>query len=325
MSTGTILLIVAGVGFGLLVVCGGIGTALFLPARETARQNQDKNNLRQIGLALHNYYDSYKMFPPGGSVREDGTEMLSWTASILPFLDQASLYAQINPDFGWKGPENRTVFSTTIPDLVNPGIPEKSGPGICHYAGNSHLFEINKGVRITEITDGLSNTILVGDVSAGFKQWGDPTNVRDPGLGLGKTPDQFGSPFQGGAHFVMGDGSVRFISENIDRDVLKALATPDEGDDAGEFASSVKRDGWIRYTADVYKGKSTASEIVGVLTSPASVRVADDGSGWLRLIHGPIQEVGSNRFTDRFLDNPDFDSGLYIKAGNFTTTIPGMW
>jgi hypothetical protein len=86
-------------------------------------------------------------------------------------------------------------------------------------------------------------------------------------------------------------------------------------------ASSAKLDGWIRHTCRVYKGKSSASKVVGVLAPPASVGVADDGSGWLRLIHGPIKVEG----TDRFLDNPDFDSGLYIEAANFTTTIPGKW
>jgi len=85
--------------------------------------------------------------------------------------------------------------------------------------------------------------------------------------------------------------------------------------------SSAKLDGWIRHTCRVYKGKSTASKAVGFLSPPAAVGVADDGSGWLRVIHGPIKVEG----TDRFLDNPDFDAGLYIEAANFTTTIPGKW
>jgi type II secretory pathway pseudopilin PulG len=239
MSTGTVLLIVAGVGFGFLVICGGIGTALLLPAvqqaREAARRSQDKNNLKQIGLALHNYHDVFNKFPPGGIVREDGTEMMSWTASLLPYLDQAILYTQINDDFGWSSPQNQMVFSTTIPQLLNPGIPDKTGPGICHYAGNSHLFEINKCWSMRELTDGTSNTIAIGDVAAGFKPWGDPTNVRDPGLGLGKTPDKFGSPYRGGCHFLLMDGSVRFVSENTDLGTLKQLATPNGGEQVGEF------------------------------------------------------------------------------------------
>ncbi len=239
MSTGTILLIVGGVLFGFLIVCGGIGTALMLPAvqqaREAARRSQDKNNLKQIGLAMHNYHDVYNLLPPGGIVREDGTEMMSWAASMLPFLDQAPLYTRINADFGWKSPQNQAIFSQSIVTLTNPGITEPTGPGACHYAGNSHLFEINKCWRFRDVTDGLSNTIAFGDVSAGFKQWGDPTNVRDPGLGIGKAPDKFGSPYRGGTHFLMTDGAVRFVSETVDPSVLKALATPNGGEQVGEF------------------------------------------------------------------------------------------
>lgn len=239
MSTSTILMIVGGVLFGFLVICGGVGVALVLPAvqqaREAARRSQDKNNLKQIGLAMHNYHDTFGMFPPGGIVREDGTEMMSWAASMLPYMDQAPLYTRINADYGWKSPQNQAIFSQSIATLTNPGFTEPAGPGICHYAGNSHLFAINKCWRIRDTTDGTSNTIAFGDVSAGFKQWGDPTNVRDPGLGIGPAPDKFGSPFVGGTHFLLVDGSVRFVSENVNINLLKALATPNGGEIVSEY------------------------------------------------------------------------------------------
>ncbi len=239
MSTGTVLLIVGGVLFFFLVVCGGIGVALLLPAvqqaREAARRSQDKNQLKQIGLALHNYHETYNMLPPGGIVREDGTEMMSWTASILPFIDQAPLYNQINPEFAWNSPENQGVFSTRIVSLQNPAIPVPPGEAVSHYAGNSHIFQNNKGWAFSDTTDGTSNTLAVGDVSTGFKPWGDPSNVRDPGQGIGNTPEQFGSPYRGGCHFLLMDGSVRFVSENIDRATLQMLATPAGGETVGDF------------------------------------------------------------------------------------------
>lgn len=239
MSTGTVLLIVGGVLFGILIVCGGIGLIFIPPARQQAREadrrSQDKNNLKQIGLAMHNYHDRYNMLPPGGIVRDDGTEMMSWAASLLPYMDQAPLYARINVDSGWKSPQNQAVFSQTVASLTNPGVTEPAGPGICHYAGNSHVFEINKCWRIRDFTDGLSNTIAFGDVSAGFKQWGDPTNVRDPGLGIGQTPDKFGSPYPGGTHFLLMDGSVRFVSETVNPRTLQALATPNGGEVVSDF------------------------------------------------------------------------------------------
>ena len=218
----------------------GLGTALVFrgvqQVREAALREQDKNNLQQIGLALHNYHEMYNRLPAGGIVREDGTEMLSWQASLLPFLGQAPLASQIQPNFAWHSPENRAVFSQPIAVLMNPAIPVKPGPVVSHYAGNSHIFEINKSTDYRHITDGMSYTIAAGDVSAGFKPWGSPTNVRDPGRGIGNTPTQFGSPFPGGCHFLMLDGSVKFLSENIDRQKLLDLATP-AGNNWGEDAS----------------------------------------------------------------------------------------
>jgi len=92
----------------LLVVIAIIAIliALLLPAvqqaREAARRSQCKNNLKQIGLALHNYHDNFRMFPPGdvrrlyGGVSSWTTSMIGWIPRILPFLDQAVIYNQIN-------------------------------------------------------------------------------------------------------------------------------------------------------------------------------------------------------------------------------------
>ncbi len=65
------------------------------------------NNLKRIGLALHNYHEVHGMLPAGGIVREDGTELYSWTMSLLPYLDQAPLYDQIIENSAWNSPENQ--------------------------------------------------------------------------------------------------------------------------------------------------------------------------------------------------------------------------
>jgi prepilin-type processing-associated H-X9-DG protein len=81
-----------------------------------------------------------------------------------------------------------------------------------------------------EVTDGESNTLMAGEVKSRFKPWGDPTNWRDPSLGINRSPDGFGGPFEGGASFLFVDGSVRFIKNTIDPSVLKALSTPQGGE-----------------------------------------------------------------------------------------------
>ncbi|HEX6986670.1 MAG TPA: hypothetical protein VF170_14915, partial [Planctomycetaceae bacterium] len=109
-------------------------------------------------------------------------------------------------------------------------------PAAAHYSANAHLFGANVGAAFPEIADGLSNTILAGEAAGSFKAWGDPTNVRDPALGINATPDGFGGPWKGGANLLLADGTVRLVSEEIDPAVLKALATPAGGEMIpGEF------------------------------------------------------------------------------------------
>ena len=76
------------------------------------------------------------------------------------------------------------------------------------------------------VTDGTSNTVFAGEVKGTFRPWGDVINWRDLRLGINVSPDGFGGPFKGGCNLLLGDGSVRFVSDGISPEVLKALSTP---------------------------------------------------------------------------------------------------
>ena len=246
MSTTAIVFLVLGIVFFVMVVVGAVLVALLLPAvsqaRTAARTVQSKNNLKQIGLAMHNYYDVYSMFPPGGIYTKNDEPYNAWMTSILPFVEQAGLYQQIDFNQPWTASTNQPVFKSVIPAFLNPNIgPEVSqvvgGFGASHYAGNSQVLKNNDSVRFDKMTDGTSNTILAGEVSGGFMAWGDPENRRDPANGLGTAPNQFGGPAtgRGGVNMLLADGSVRFISENIDPQTLKALASPAGNEQVGQF------------------------------------------------------------------------------------------
>lgn len=233
-----IVLAVAGGGFVMVIL---ILIALLLPAvqqaREAARRSTSKNNMKQIGLAMHNYHDVFSMFPPGAIETTDGKPYHSWQTQILPFMDQAPLYNDIDFDFAWDDPNNQIIFEQVLPVYLNPTIEEKISPegyGLSHYVGNKLLLKKNKGIRIRDITDGTSNTIIAVETGQNFKPWGDPTSMTEPAnimsLGSGKK-----SSYRGGNHVLMGDGSVRFVSENIDPELLKVLSTPDGGERVGEF------------------------------------------------------------------------------------------
>ena len=208
--------------------------------RRAARRTQSKINLKHLGLALHDHHVAHQGFPASTTFDELGRVRHGWIAPLLPFLDATSLYNQVRFDLPWSAAENRTLFEQPIPQLTNPGVlrqlRDENGYALIDYAGNSLMLQPGRKRLIGEITDGTSNTILAGEVNADFQPWGKPGNCRDPRLGLNKSPHGFGSPFTGGAQFLMADGTVRFISNNLSPEVLKAIATPDGGEPVGDFS-----------------------------------------------------------------------------------------
>ncbi len=232
--------------------------ALLLPAvqqaREAARRSQSKNNLKQIGLAMHNYHDTFNHFPTGTVENEDleVEERLSWMVSILPYMDQAPLYNTINMKEGPASEANATPLMMVIPTYHNPSVGE-IGP-TTHYVGIggiteegptaelpspvAGIFGYNRKVSFRDITDGTSNTLMVADSNGYTGNWaqGGQSTIRaftqQPYI---KGPDGIGGPHVGGANMLLGDGSVRFISETIDNRVLEALATMQGGEVVGEF------------------------------------------------------------------------------------------
>lgn len=223
-------------------------TALLLPAvqqaREAARRSQSKNNLKQIGLAMHNYHDSYEYFPSGTVENADleVDQRLSWMVSILPFIDQVELYNQINQDEGCTSETNQPLLETPIITYMNPGYSADGFP--THYVGIGGLtadgptaklpseiagfFGYDRKTRIRDITDGTSNTVMVAESNGLSGPWGQggPATVvpftQQPYI---NGPDGVGGPFRGGCHFLMADGSVRFVSENIDPSVVEKVTT----------------------------------------------------------------------------------------------------
>tara|TARA_R110002095_G_scaffold31437_1_gene30270 strand:+ start:605 stop:1588 length:984 start_codon:yes stop_codon:yes gene_type:complete len=311
----------------LLVVIAIIAIliALLLPAvqqaREAARRSQCKNNLKQLGLALHNYHDVHSVLPPGCLLFDDGTGApdpdiggWGWNTFVLPFVDQAPLYNQLNPN----GANFPTSFAghpvqTVLPIMMCPseaspavntyeGFTDSSGvgagkssypasvgsdgteddewPNEYSDADTRGMFNYNTATRFRDVTDGLSNTIAIaercwdgspikdddrtdttGQTYAdwdGDGPWTGPLprkgSVWAGRVGGGekyatfvraKASDKFApngwkapaaaSFHVGGLQVLLGDGSVRFFAENVNRDIWENLGNMADGNVLGEF------------------------------------------------------------------------------------------
>jgi len=232
----------------LLVVIAIIGilVSLLLPAvqqaREAARKSQCKNNLKQLGLALHNYHDAFSQFPPSGCLSPFSTSQQPWSAqaAILPFLDAGSIYSQINFSRGYHDPVNTSAYppfgpaATRIPVLLCPSeinprartnpttnAPEHFPLNYALNAGRYLVFDPTGRLRTTgafapngnfstaDFRDGTSNTLGLAEVKAYTPRFHDatPVPVEPPSaqaVSSGYTAGGAWSPTNGHTEWVCG-------------------------------------------------------------------------------------------------------------------------
>jgi prepilin-type processing-associated H-X9-DG protein len=224
------------------VTLAPVAVALLLPAvqsaRTAARRAQSINNLKQIGLALHNYHSVNDRFPPQAIAGRDGKPLLSWRVAILPFLEQQALFDEFQRDEPWDSPHNKKLLERMPTLYAIPGAP--AGPGMTFYrgfSGEGTFFDpkVKLGVPIASITDGTSNTLGIVEAREAVP-WTRPDAeiAFDPTMKPEKAAQflesTLGSHFPGGFNALFLDGSVRFLKRSINPQVLKALITRNGGE-----------------------------------------------------------------------------------------------
>lgn len=304
----------------LLVVIAIIGVliALLLPAvqsaREAARRTQCKNNLKQLGLALHNYHDNHGAFPSAAVTdgfapcQRPNISKAPWTVMILPFMDEGPRYNSFNMSGGTFGglftyedscsesarqkvrnskfecpsdPNSSEVNANCNYLGIMGGCASGSDQGCCEvcaststcpwggrFGSTNGIFYSNSSVRLRDISDGTTNSLLIGEsrylqLQGGTPGWGATwassfyrgsdmssgpmyttvvaivnapnSTPSDPGNGYtqGTMNNQLGSRHTGGAHTTLADGSVRFLSDSMDMIVMRALARKSDGQPIG--------------------------------------------------------------------------------------------
>ena len=297
----------------LLVVIAIIGIliALLLPAvqkvREAAARIQCSNNLKQIGLAMHNYENTHGVFPAAYVLKTNNPVVAySWGPAILPYLEQEPLYKQYDFKTVFATPGNVAVISTPLKMMQCPSSPTQGAvyslalPANAIFPGQPALswkasasdygvatgvlgsgwnvivgppsggdrdgvLIANGSVRFTDIKDGTSSTILLGEIAGrpavyrkgklvaangGFATagagWGDPFNGENwlsgslfdgsgsPGPCLLNCTNESGRGFYsfhtGGAEVVMADGSVRFLNSGMQQNIIAFMVTRAKGE-----------------------------------------------------------------------------------------------
>lgn len=215
----------------LMPATSGVLIGMLLPAvqaaRDAARRSQSMNNLKQIGLAMHNYADVFKKFPRS-NYTEDGKPLLSWRVHILPFIEQNNLYQQFHLDEPWDSDHNKTLIAN-MPDVYKNAKldPADAANGLTNYlqaVGKFALFRRDKEPDFASITDGTSNTIAA--VEAGRTViWTQPDDLEvDPEKPLTELNFR-----PGGFYALFADGHVSFVPSNFPPKTLANLFNPQDG------------------------------------------------------------------------------------------------
>ncbi|MEO2032922.1 MAG: DUF1559 domain-containing protein [Planctomycetaceae bacterium] len=202
--------------------------------REPARRTQCRNNLKQIGLALHNYHDVYDAFPPAYTVDSDGKPLHSWRTLILPYLGEQQLYGSIDLSKAWNDPANAPAFETSVSAFRCPSTSTPLNQTTYLAIAAPHgCFRPVESRTISEITDGTSNTLMVIEVSPNKAvHWMEPRD-DDGTFVLNFEPDS-DLAHSGGSQGLFADGSVTFLSAEMSmtqRRVILTVAGNDETDD----------------------------------------------------------------------------------------------
>jgi RNA polymerase sigma factor (sigma-70 family) len=239
------------VGVSLLVACTVLGTGLLsgwavaqktgggpstTPAAEAKRGRGSEagapspersiNNLKHIALAAHGYLDVHGHFP-GDLVGSDRKPLLSWRVLILPYLEENTLYKQFKLDEPWDSEHNLKLLSK-MPAIFQTGIEGKGATNTYYqgFADERGMFPPGGRVRVADVPDGLSNTLMV--IEAGTPvPWTKPADL--PYTSNRPLP-KLGGPFHHLIHAAFADGAVAALKREFDEKAMRLAITRDDGE-----------------------------------------------------------------------------------------------
>lgn len=177
-------------------------------------------NLQQIGVGFHNAHDALGVFPQGVADKS-GKIGLSWRVALLPFIGEGNLYKQFKLDEPWDSEHNKKLIAK-MPKVYAPGSDTNGYTYYRSFTGANTVMpppaqqlqpgQVVPGVRITSITDGTANTLLVAEATEPVI-WTKPDELA---FKPGQPPKVGGGVFGNGFCAVRCDGSTVFVAQSID-------------------------------------------------------------------------------------------------------------
>ena len=209
----------------VLLLVPAVLVALLLPAvgaaRAAARRASSMNNMKQLALAVHNYYDVHKALPPAVVTDANGQPLYSGRVLLLPYLEQANIYDQWDKTQAWNSPANKPLAEMMIPTFRDPT--ETGPPNQTSYlfvTGAGTMFEQGQNVTFNNVSDGLSNTMMMVERKGSGVGWAEPKD-----LDASNPISLPTSNHAAGNGVAFGDGSVRSIAPTTPPATIRAAAT----------------------------------------------------------------------------------------------------
>jgi hypothetical protein len=181
------------------------------------------NNLKFIGLAMHNFTKRNGGRLPAAAIRKGDKALLSWRVAILPWLEEFALYGRFHLDEAWDSPHNMALLKE-MPRVYTPVVPKDMPPYSTYYqgfVGPGSLFDGKEGTRIADVIDGIRPTLMIVE-AAHPVPWTKPEDVP---YDEAKPLPKLGGQFEDGAYVVFADGSARLLNRKIAPETLRTLIT----------------------------------------------------------------------------------------------------
>jgi beta-lactamase regulating signal transducer with metallopeptidase domain len=190
--------------------------------RQRTSRMRSANNMKMIALAMHNYIQANRRFPPAVLYGPDGKTPYSWRVALLPYLEGGDVYKQYHFDEPWDGPNNRKLLAKMPAAFRGANEPAASkNASYFVLTGPGTMFDGREGTTFQQILDGTSNTMLAVEAKRDIP-WTKPEDIP---YDLGKPLPKLGGYFEGGFNAAMVDGSIHFLSSTASEKILRLLIT----------------------------------------------------------------------------------------------------